>query len=625
MDNAVDEAFIRRALDLADLAAVRVALYQATGDADLAASGPVAQLSADDRERLIAKAVQFLQGDAATTVLAEPDDVELRRLMEMATGVAMTDDEFVARRGLPAFEAHPWSCDWSGAKPELPEGFLVAIVGAGFSGIAAGVQMQRLGIPYVIFERRHEVGGVWSINKYPDARVDTLSLTYEYNFEKNYPWSEYFGRQAEVRGYLEHVAKKYGLWDNLRFDSDLQSAHFDEDRSVWHLSIGKSDGTTRKIEANVVISAVGVFANPKFPDLAGSEDFDGLIVHPTEWSDEYDVAGKTVAVLGNGSTGVQLLAPIAREAKQVYVFQRTPQWISPRPRYGQPVEPEVRWLLDAMPGYWNWARYLAVAALFTSHEYMVPDPKWQATGGLINPKNDQMRTDLTAYIKAQVNNREDLVEKLVPDYAPMARRPVVDNGWYAALTRDNVELVTEGIDRLTKTGIDTTDGQHRHVDMVVTATGFDVIKYLWPAEYVGQNGERLHDRWGKDGPRAHLGMMVPGFPNMFMLYGPNSQPVSGGTSLPSWYQIWSSYIGKCLMGMIEGGYTQVQVTESAHDEYNEALDEEAAGLVLLTDAGSVEKNYYVNEYGRLQVNAPWQTPYFFARSIAPDWAELELS
>ena len=624
MGTAVDEAFIRRALGLADLNAVRVAMYHTTRDAELLDLAPVTQLSDDDRERLIAKAVRYLQQDLSQITLPEVSEDELRQLMEMASG-PMTDAEFLARRDLPALEEYPWNAEWTNGRPELPEGFRVAIVGSGFSGIAMGAQLQRLGIPYVILERRHEVGGVWSINKYPDARVDTASSTYEYNFEKNYPWTEYFARQSEVRGYIEHVAKKHGLWENIRFNSDVQAARFDPDRSRWTLTIGKPDGSKEELEANAVVSAVGVFANPKFVDFEGKADFEGPVVHPTQWSPDYDVTGKSVAIIGNGSTGVQLLAPIARDAKQVYVFQRTAQWISPRPRYGQPVEPEVRWLLDTMPGYWNWSRYLATAALFASHEFMVNDPEWQAKGGLVNEKNDQMRVDLTAYIKAQVDNRDDLIEKLMPDYAPMTRRPVVDNGWYKALTRDNVELVTDNITRMTPTGIETEDGRSRDVDMVVTATGFDVVKFLYPADYVGVDGVRLHDQWSKDGPRAYLSLMVPGFPNMFMLYGPNSQPVSGGTSLPAWYQIWSRYISRCLMAMIEGGYSQVQVTADASDEYNKALDVEAQNLVMLTDTASVKKNYYVNEHGRLQVNAPWESPRFYGMCIAPDWTHLQLS
>src|SRR5688572_13105393 len=430
----VDEAFIRRAVELSDLAAVRVALYQATGDPDVEALGPVPQLSPEDREKLVSKAVDYLQHKAAGVTLAKPTEDELRHLMEMATGVVMTDQEFLARRDLPAFDERPWSAEWpEGVKEKLPEGFHVAVIGAGFSGLAAGAQFEHLGIPYTIYERRHEVGGVWSINKYPDARVDTASSTYEYNFEKNYPWSEYFAKQAEVRGYIEHVAKKFGLWEHLRFDSDLIAARWDEGEARWHLELRHPDGSVDQVTANAVVSAVGVFANPKFVSFPGADVFQGKILHPTQWSPDIDVAGKSVGVIGNGSTGVQLLAPIAREAGQVHVFQRTPQWISPRPKYGQPVEPEVRWLLDTMPGYWNWQRYTATATLFQSHDLMVPDPEWQAQGGIVSQKNDAIRDNLTAYIKAQVGDRPDLVEKLVPDYAPMTRRPVVDNGWYAAL------------------------------------------------------------------------------------------------------------------------------------------------------------------------------------------------
>ncbi len=621
----VDQAFIRRAVEMADLAAVRVALFQATGDPELDKLVPLVELDADGRETLISKAVEFLAHHPEDVSLERPSEEELRHLMELATGVVMTEQEFLARRDLPAFDEIPWNAEWTAGTPELPDGFLVAIIGSGFSGIAAGAQFQRLGIPYVILERRHEVGGVWSINKYPDARVDTASSTYEYNFEKNYPWTEYFARQNEVRGYIEHVAKKHGMWENIRFNSDLKEARFDSERSVWHLRIGKPDGTIVEMDANAVVSAVGVFANAKLVDFPGKEQYGGTIVHPTQWSSDYDLSGKSVAVIGNGSTGVQLVAPIAREAKQVYVFQRTPQWISPRPKYGAPIEPEIRWLLDTMPGYWNWSRYTATATLFESHDLMIADPEWQANGGLVNKKNDGLRDMLTGYINAQTNNRADLIEKLVPDYAPMTRRPVVDNGWYAALTRDNVELVTDTICQLTPTGIETDDGTVRDVDFVITATGFDIVKFLWPAEYVGVDGARLHERWSKDGPRAYLSLMVPDFPNMFMLYGPNSQPVSGGTSLPAWYQIWSRYIAQCLIAMIESGHTQVQVTHAAHDRYNEALDEVAAGLLMITDTGSVQKNYYVNEFGRVQMNAPWKSPHFYEMCTTPDWNDLELS
>jgi 4-hydroxyacetophenone monooxygenase len=332
-----------------------------------------------------------------------------------------------------------------------------------------------------------------------------------------------------------------------------------------------------------------------------------------------------VAVIGNGSTGVQLLAPVAAVADHVSVFQRTPQWISPRDKYGQLMEPEVLWLLDNFPGYWNWWRYMAIAALFQTHNFLVPDEEWKAQGGKFNPVNDKLRDDLTAYIKAQTGGRQDLIDKLIPDYAPFSRRPVVDNGWYKALTRDNVELITDGIARFTPKGIETDDGTVHEVDVIITATGFEVMKYLWPADYIGKGGLNVHDFWSKDGPRAYLSMMTPNFPNMFMIYGPNSQPLSGGTGLPIWYVLWSAYIAKLLTRMIEDGKSRIEVKTEAYERYNEALDIEAGKLLLLQEEGAPDKNYYVNEFGRLQMNAPWYGPEFHRMCTNIEWDDIEIS
>jgi 4-hydroxyacetophenone monooxygenase len=289
------------------------------------------------------------------------------------------------------------------------------------------------------------------------------------------------------------------------------------------------------------------------------------------------------------------------------------------------VEPEVRWLLDNFPGYWNWARYMAIGALFQTHRYLQPDPDWKANGGHVNPLNDKLREDLTAYIKAQTDGRQDLIDKLIPEYAPFSRRPVVDNGWYKALTRHNVELVDDPIARLTKKGIEAADGTEYHVDTIVTATGFEVAKYLWPADYIGTGGVSIHDQWSKDGARAYLGMMAPNFPNMFMIYGPNSQPLSGGTGLPIWYVIWSAYAMGCVVRMIEQGKTRVEVKAEACDRYNARLDQEASKLLLLQEEGAPDKNYYINEFGRMQVNAPWYGPDYHRMCTIHDWDDIAIS
>jgi 4-hydroxyacetophenone monooxygenase len=309
------------------------------------------------------------------------------------------------------------------------------------------------------------------------------------------------------------------------------------------------------------------------------------------------------------------------------VFQRTPQWISPRDKYGKPMDAEISWLVGNFPGYWNWWRYMATAALFGIHDFQVPDEKWQAGGGKVNPMNDALRDTLTKYIHNETGGRQDLIDRLIPDYAPFSRRPVVDNGWYRALTRDNVELVCDDIVRLTPTGIETADGKRREIDVIVSATGFEITKYLWPARYVGRDGEDLHDMWdASDGPRAYIGMMVPRFPNMFMLYGPNSQPLSGGTGMPQWFVVWASFAAQCIMRLLKEGKSAVEVTEEAFTRYNEALDKEAQTVIQMKAEGGVEKNYYVNQkHNRLQMNAPFLSHDFHAMFNRIAWDDLDLS
>ena len=622
--STVDAAFVRRAVELADLNAVRVALYQHTGDPELAALPVAANLDVAQRELLIGKAVAWLLHNAGPGMPPEPPEAELRSLLNLATKEEMGDLEFEARRDLPAFKAFPWTTSWTSEKPVLPEGFRVAIIGSGFSGIAMGVQLELLGIPYVVLDKQPEPGGTWSVNTYPDIRVDTISITYEYSFEKNYAWSEYFGQGAEVRQYLDYISDKYGVKKNTRFNHTLERATWDEARSVWVLEASTAEGRVT-LDASILVNALGTFNNPLHPNFEGMELFNGQIVHPARWPKDLDTTGKRVAVVGNGSTGVQLVSVIAETAEHVDVYQRTPQWISPRDKYGAPVEPEIRWLLDNFPGYWNWWRYMAIAALFGTHGFLIPDEEWQAKGGKWNAMNDKLRDDLTAYIKAQTGGRQDLIDRLIPDYAPFSRRPVVDNGWYRALTRDNVELVTDGIARLTANGIEANDGTVRETDILITATGFDVIKYLYPAKYTGKGGLDVQEFWSTDGPRAYLGMMVPNFPNMFMLYGPNSQPLSGGTGLPVWYVLWSAYIASCIVRMLEQGKSTVEVKLEAYERYNKALDAEANDLLLMHVEGAPDKNYYINTHGRMQVNAPWYGPEYHRLCTQVEWEDIDIS
>jgi 4-hydroxyacetophenone monooxygenase len=626
----VDEDFIRRALDDADLNALRLALYQATGDESLTqvklkvvpvygGATTLTEIADEEAEPLKQKALAFLLANPGGIPEVTPDDEQLRRMYEVFRDEPLSDKDWRYRRDLAAFDEQPRQASWTSGRPELPPGYRVAIIGSGFSGICMAVQLGRLGIPYTVYERRSGLGGVWNINAYPDVRVDTTNFLYQYFFEKNYPWTEYFARADEVRGYLEHVAGKYGVVENILFERDVTKAVFDEPSGTWELTVAGREGD-EQVVVNAIVAASGLFSNPKRFDVPGSEEFTGDIVHTAECSGDEDLDGKNVAIIGNGSTGVQMMSAVARRARSVGVFQRTPQWIAPRERYGEAILPETRWLLNTMPYYWNWYCYSIATMRLAGQLTQEPDPEWQAQGGLVNAANDGVRENLTRYIQAKVGARPDLVEKLTPAHAPMARRMIVDNNWYETLLEDGVELVTEPVERLTATGIRTADGKERPYDLIFTATGFAVEKYLWPCDYRGLGGVSIEQAWtdpAGGGPRAYVSLTVPDFPNLFIMYGPNSQNRAG--SLIVWIEVWSRYIAQALVATIEGGHRYVTVKNDVFEDYNKRLDEALLSLIWY-DEGSRDRNYYVNGFGRQQVNIPWRLEdhYAFLERFRPE-------
>jgi 4-hydroxyacetophenone monooxygenase len=608
---------LRRILGQANPSVLRMALYQLTDDPELEAmpvnkvplrGGAFVGYVVDEScvPTLVDKAIAYLQGPSAELPLPSPE--KLRHMMEMLTGDQVTDREFKFGLEELALAEFPREAVWSGRKPSVPDDFLVVVIGAGASGLAAAIQFERLGIPYRLIERQSEIGGTWHRNRYPDARVDTSSFLYQFKFVKNYPWPEYFASQAEVKKYLEYVARTFCVDGNITFNAELTEAVWDSSTSRWNMVVEHSIGTTERLSANVIVSAAGQFSTPKEPDWAGREKYKGQIFHTTDWNWEFDVKGKRIAVVGNGSTGVQVMPKIAETAEHVYSFQRTPQWISPMENYRELITPEIRWIFDNVPYYWNWYCYLMQTISSSMQAAQEYDPEWQASGGVISERNDAMRETLEKYIQAKVGRVPGLADKVTPSYAPLARRLVVDNGFYDALLRDNVTLVTDGIASLEPEGIRTSIGKKIEVDAIVMASGFSVQSYLWPTEYVGVGGQRIADFWEADGPRAYLGLTMPGFPNLFMFYGPNSQARAG--AFLTWIEVWARYAAQAVVHLLETKSSAMDVRPEIFQAYNDELDRVTQELIWEKEAPA-NRNYYVNRHGRQNVNIPFRLDHYF--------------
>lgn len=625
------EPALRQSIEKADMNVLRMAIYQETFDEDLArvrleplpiwgGSYIATMVAEEDHDLVKRKALKFLGRPRSKR--APPTREEARRLMEIFEGKAISDA--AANYGYEelAFESFPRRAEWSRPpEPQKLDRFHVLIVGAGMSGIAMAVQLEQLGISYEIIERQSEIGGTWALNSYPGARVDIPSANYQYKFVKNYPWKHVYATQGENQEYLIQCAINNGLRDKLSLETELVSARWDDQSCLWHLTLRNSDDETKSVSCNVLISASGLFSTPKLPDIEGISDFEGKILRTTAWDRGYQYQGKRIGLIGNGSSGVQVMPQLARDTRKLVVFQRTPQWIMGVDNYFHEVSPETRWLCDNVPNYWNWycyAGYLPTVQLRGLFEH---DREWQASGGRISERNDALRQTIMAYIEEKLAGRPDLIAKSLPTHAPWGRRLVIDSGWYEALKRPNVELETSGIARVTSTGVVTNDGTEHELDALVLALGFQTSRYLWPAQYVGRNGVTPADLWSKDGPRAYLGLVMPGFPNFFMIYGaPNSQPVGGTVS--SWSEIWARYISQALIAMIEQDITSMECKKSSFDMFNAELDAEMATLIWEQEG---QGSYFINEHGRQGNNMPFETDLYYEMLQALRLSDYELS
>lgn len=510
----------------------------------------------------------------------------------------------------------------SGGAPEASpvpgaDQFPVAIIGAGQGGVAAGVRLQQLGIPYVLFEKNTGVGGTWFENTYPGVRVDVPGHTYHLSYAPNHEWSSYFPLGDEIRRYYQDVSDKLGVSAHTRYGCEVISAVYDEASGNWKLTVRTAQGT-EELTFRAVISAVGQLNRPRWPEIEGLQSFKGKLVHSAMWPKDLDLTGLRVGVIGSGATAFQIIPQAERMAARTVVLQRSPAWMYYNTIYANEVSDAEKWALRTLPHYANWYRFALLHAGFEGvYKETRVDPEWTKPGS-VSALNENLRIGLTQYLESQVKDPA-LLAKLTPDYPPFGKRILQDEGTYLrAMQSEKVTLDTSRVKRVTETGIVTEEGEYE-LDVLICATGFMADRFLFPMEIHGVGGVLLSDVWHGTDARAYLGMTVPEFPNFFCIYGPNTNSVvSGSLVINAEYQ--SAYIGQCLEKLIREGRKSITVRKDVHDAYNDEVDHLNATSAWGVD---VVSNWYKNKQGRVTANLPLRPLDYWSRLREPDFAEYE--
>lgn len=433
-----------------------------------------------------------------------------------------------------------------------PERTDVLIIGAGMSGLAMGRQLKRAGVQdFLIAERADGPGGVWRANAYPGAACDVPSHLYSYSFFPNPDWSRKFAPQAEIKTYFERASTAFGLEAHIRYGKSVRALTYEEVEGVWRVAF--EDGGT--LIARAVISAVGQLSEPFSPEFEGRDQFKGQIVHTAEWTPDIDMTGQRVVMIGSAASAIQVLPHAAKASSELAVFQRTPNWIIPKPdRAFTGVE---KWLFRHLPGY-HW--------LYRMGSFALHELRWPAfrSGGLAAAYT---RRRLTRRIKTQVDD-EAVLDQVLPDYAPGCKRILLSNDFFETLNQPHVRLVTDGVQRFTPTGVMTASGEAIDADLVILATGFKATEFLPNLDVIGRDGQSLKDVWG-DSPTAYKGVALSGFPNLFTLYGPNTN--LGHNSIIFMIERQTEFVRRQIMRLLTADAISVEVKAEAQSAFNARL------------------------------------------------------
>ncbi|MDZ7782008.1 MAG: NAD(P)/FAD-dependent oxidoreductase [Halioglobus sp.] len=613
-----DDALIARALEDASIPTLMMSMIHMSGDTSLL-DGPIrpagvyineyqGYMSEEDKAAVRARALDVIRAfrDGGCKLPPPPSPETVQRMMNFIVAQEVPADYVPMMMEEMELDGRDQRSDAWGEEvaPAARAAHKVLVIGGGMSGVLAAYRLREAGIPFVVIEKNASVGGTWYENRYPGARVDVGNHLYCYSFEPAHHWSQYFAQQDELQRYFEGVIDHHGLREHFRFNTEVTRARFDDDRKLWLVTTVDADGNEEQHVANSVISAVGQLNRPTLPDIEGIEEFAGQWCHSAAWDDAVDVRGKRVVVVGSGASAFQLVPAIADQVGELTVFQRSAPWMFENPVYHEDVPEGKKWCLKNLPFYARWFRFLLFwPSCDGAYDAVFIDPDWPHQERSCSEMNDFVYHMFSEYIRGQVGDDEELLAKVIPDYAPMGKRTLQDNGsWLSALKRDNVELVTQAVQRVDAGGVTAEDGNYYPADVIIYATGFETDRFLWPMEIIGRGGVRLSEQWGIE-PAAYLGVTVPNFPNFYCMYGPGTNLAFGGSLIFNG-ECQIRYIMECLKTQIQQGADTMECKQPVFDDYYRRF--RALHAQLIWEHPSITTSFYQNAEGKVTLLWPWK-------------------